>query len=482
MGTISKVRLPDNNEHNIHDSRITTANAHVIPFGKCDSTSTSTVYTATVPGITALEDGTCVYLTNGVVTSASGFTLNINSLGALPCYQTMAAESRVTTVWNKNYTFLFVYNSQRVDGGCWDIYYGYANALATTMRTASMTKPMAAITYRYKILFSSADDKKWVPATTSSSTNATSARTVCQTPINPFGDIRYYTSSSSVAADATPAASTLAMLYTCTLGYSFNRTGAALTLTANAPVYIKCAPQADGSAIIDSDTPYVQALPSTDDSKIYIFLGVAYSETAVEILPYHPVYYYKDSAVRLWTNAASSGGGSAGTLDTTATTAQSPSASESLGGSVTLHKIAKTGTYSDLIGTPTIPTVPTISTDISSDKTSDTKTASPKAVYDDAHPAVGSSQPAGGMLPNVLYNLGTLTGTVTISFASASDANIENEWKFTFDTSSTAPTITWPNAITTWAGNCLSSNVPNIAASKHYEVSVVGGYAIIIEY
>lgn len=50
-------------------------------------------------------------------------------------------------------------------------------------------------------------------------------------------------------------------------------------------------------------------------------------------------------------------------LDTTATTAQSTNASESLSttGSetITLHKIAKTGTYSDLIGKPTIPTVST---------------------------------------------------------------------------------------------------------------------------
>lgn len=46
-------------------------------------------------------------------------------------------------------------------------------------------------------------------------------------------------------------------------------------------------------------------------------------------------------------------------LDTTATTAQSTSSSEAIAGSGTikLHKVAKTGTYSDLIGTPTIPTV-----------------------------------------------------------------------------------------------------------------------------
>lgn len=47
-----------------------------------------------------------------------------------------------------------------------------------------------------------------------------------------------------------------------------------------------------------------------------------------------------------------------GTLNTTATSAQTTSSSESLSGSVTLHKVAKTGTYSDLIGTPAIPHAP----------------------------------------------------------------------------------------------------------------------------
>lgn len=95
-----------------------------IPMGQLDSGSTATVMTATVPGITELRDGVCVWLTNGVVTSASGFTLNINSLGAKPCYSSLAAASRSTTIFNVNYTMLMVYNSTRVDGGCWDIVYG----------------------------------------------------------------------------------------------------------------------------------------------------------------------------------------------------------------------------------------------------------------------------------------------------------------------------------------------------------------------
>jgi hypothetical protein len=105
----------------------TTGNAYrsaSIPMGHLDATSTATVMTATVDGITELRDGVCMWLRNGVITSASGFTLNVNGLGAKPCYSSLAAASRSTTIFNVNYTMLFVYNSTRVDGGCWDIVYG----------------------------------------------------------------------------------------------------------------------------------------------------------------------------------------------------------------------------------------------------------------------------------------------------------------------------------------------------------------------
>lgn len=101
--------------------------------------------------------------------------------------------------------------------------------------------------------------------------------------------------------------------------------------------------------------------------------------------------------------------------------------------------------------------------------------------YSAIHPDIVSSQPAGGMLPNVLYKLGTLTGNVTISFAAASDATIENEYKFTFTAGSTAPTITWPAAITGWAGNCVEDGAPVITGGNYYEVSVMDGIALIAE-
>lgn len=122
MSKISKIALPGIAEpYDIEAYR-----ALSIPFGQVDSTSTDTAYTAQIEGITSLYDGVCVYLKNGVITSnKNGFTLNINGLGAKPVYDTLAAATRSGTVFNVDYTMLFVYNSSRVSGGCWDIFYGY---------------------------------------------------------------------------------------------------------------------------------------------------------------------------------------------------------------------------------------------------------------------------------------------------------------------------------------------------------------------
>ena len=90
------------------------------------------------------------------------------------------------------------------------------------------------------------------------------------------------------------------------------------------------------------------------------------------------------------------------------------------------------------------------------------------------HPAYYSkvaetSNPSGGFLPDVVYSLGTLTGTVTFALAAAVTGNV-NHYFWMFDTGSTAPTVTWPTGIT-WA----DGSAPTVAASKHYEISVLNG-------
>lgn len=86
-----------------------------------------------------------------------------------------------------------------------------------------------------------------------------------------------------------------------------------------------------------------------------------------------------------------------------------------------------------------------------------------------------TSQPQGGFLPDVIYKLGTLTGSVTFAMAAAVTGNA-NHYFWMFDTGSTAPTITWPAGLT-WA----DGSAPTVAASKHYEVSIMNGIAAYLE-
>lgn len=346
---LSSITLPDNNRYDFKTLSI--------PFAKVDTTSTSTKFTATIPGIEEYYDGLTVMLYNGKVTSASGYTLNINNLGAYGTYSNMALgnpvtptdPTRDTTIFNINYAMIFTFYTNIGGDGVngWICYRGYdanTNTLGYQLRTNSTVMTVTDTARYYKLYFTSANGQQWVPASVNSTNNATAARAVNQRPIDPFGRIVYMSASTSFTAGSNLTATSIWDQYVLTLGYSFNRTGEALTLTTKHPVYVKCAPQADGSAIMDADTPFVQALPSTDDGKIYIFLGIATSATQIELYPNHPVYYYKDSAIRLWTNA----------------TAGLTSVDwDDVENKPTFATVATSGSYNDLSNKPTIPTVPT---------------------------------------------------------------------------------------------------------------------------
>jgi len=305
-GTASYAGAPTNNGN---------ANvANAILYGAVDSTSTSTAYTATVAGLDQLVDGTCVMLHNGVVTSAAGFTVNINGLGAKKCYNNMTNATQDTTIFNIAYTMMFVY-AEDLDGGNggWWIYRGYdgnTNTIGYQLRTNSGNKTAADTGYRYRIWLTSADGSKWVPINTSTSTNATSNRSLNTRAIDPFGSIVYRSTNGTCTSGAGLGATGIWQQYTLSIGYSYMASGFSLTFPDS--VYLKCTPNADGSATMNS---IVQALPTTKDGKIYIHLGTAYSATNMELQTEHPVYWHDGTGIRIWTGAEpSSGGGSTVTV------------------------------------------------------------------------------------------------------------------------------------------------------------------------
>lgn len=109
----------------------------------------------------------------------------------------------------------------------------------------------------------------------------------------------------------------------------------------------------------------------------------------------------------------------------------------------------------------------------------ETDTESPSYILNkpDIGTKVITSQPSGGMLPNVMYNLGTLAGDTAFTLATPTDSSILNHYFWTFETGSTAPAITWPADIIEWD----TGSAPTISANKHYEVSALNGVAVVME-
>lgn len=86
-------------------------------------------------------------------------------------------------------------------------------------------------------------------------------------------------------------------------------------------------------------------------------------------------------------------------------------------------------------------------------------------------------QPEDGMLPNVLYTLGTLSGAVTFRLAPALERSYISHWFWTFETGATVPSVTWPDAIVKWNGG----HAPELRHNRHYEISLLGGVAAFME-
>ena len=281
------------------------ARGHIGAFhGTCSTAAATGEKAVTCADFTAsdLVAGAMIVVSFSTANSAAvaDLKLNINGTGAYAIKQnnsgTLSNLSDKSYLKASSYPFIF-------NGSYWICWYDTnTNTIGYTVRTNGLTLPVKTACYRYRICFTSADGTQYIPANASTSTSATASKTVTTEKIDPHGRIIYYSYTTGLAAGGTIGTAYQMEQYNgVTLGYSFNRTNVALTMTANKPVYVKCTPQADGSAIIDGTTPFVQALPTTNDGSIYIFLGVATSATAIEFTLQHPIYYHDGTALRKWT-------------------------------------------------------------------------------------------------------------------------------------------------------------------------------------
>lgn len=153
--------------------------------------------------------------------------------------------------------------------------------------------------YRYQLLFTQ-NEQYLLPANAVNNSQATT-KTLTTESFDPFGDIYYYGSTTTVNADARIGDNTLySMNGIIDLRYSFN-TGT--TLTSQKGVYLVMVPQSDGKVKLHS-TPITQTLPTTEDGLVYKYLGQAYSNYGLQLVQEKPCYCFKNGALRPWTGPA----------------------------------------------------------------------------------------------------------------------------------------------------------------------------------
>lgn len=291
-------------------SNITVPYANVgggVLFGTVDVNSPNVAMTATVPGLTELKDGVVVYIVNDIVGASSGsWTLNVNNLGAKPVHNSKTLTKIASSDFAKNKAFLLIYNSTLVSGGCWIFYigdYSDSDSTAYIMRTTGeyfVTKE----TLYPRVLCFTYSDTEILPSARERSTADNKELTTLD--FNPFGRIYYYSITSVINQGDSIGGVYLYYQINIDFRYAFN-TGS--TLVDAKAVYLKCQPLTNnegkrtGRVKFAEGQPIVQTLPNTEDGFVYIFLGTATSEKNIQFALYHPIYEFKNGALRLWTNS-----------------------------------------------------------------------------------------------------------------------------------------------------------------------------------
>lgn len=238
-----------------------------------------------------------------VAGTSSAATLNLTlpdetTTGNINIYR--QESSTVTTTFAAYCDILMVY-----DGTQWKVN-AYVdtntNTIGYQVRTNSSKYKNGASTsiYRYQLLV---ETEGGLEAFTSTSNKTSATKTQLSPKYILGGDIRYYGAKGEVTSGSEISGSIIWQQYSFDLRYSFNITSTQFVVGDK--VYIKMSKNTDGTlspvySATSGGHPIVNALPTTEDGYVYLFLGMAYSGYQIELFLNHPMYEYKDGKIKLY--------------------------------------------------------------------------------------------------------------------------------------------------------------------------------------
>lgn len=286
MAELKKIKVRNNNQVVTID----------IPSGAIISGETPTAG-GTADKIVTVGDGTyqpqvgdlfAIKFNNG--NSVSAVRLNINGSGLKNLRLGTTNVSTTTFTLGAGATALIYF-----DGTFYQITGSYRTSDSNSYDRMyhNAAKQMGETLYRYKLILEGIDGK-YYPIVTTNQTNAT---VIQKTPTNATlkigGNILCYNTTATVVVDEV-VTNTYSELSTTRMVYSFNQNGG---YQLQRPIYLVGIPQASGGYKLDSNY-YTQDLPTTEDGKIYIQLGIVYAQNGLRLQVENPIYEFKDGKVR----------------------------------------------------------------------------------------------------------------------------------------------------------------------------------------
>ena len=267
-------------------------------YGTCATAAATAAKAVTCADFASgdLKPGAMIFVQFDITNSAAvaDLTLNVNGTGAKNIKQ--VRNNSLSNIPGVGYlladrTYPFYY-----DGTYWCLILDYnLNDPNYRLRTNYYyRKKLKTVCYRYLILLPISDTEA-VPVNAVDRGYGSTSKTLTTESFDPFGSIAYYSYTGTVSAGAKPGNGYVYEGFELIdLRYSFN-TGT--TLTADKPVYIVCVPQSDGMVKLHS-SPIAQDLPTTEDGRYYIYLGMAYDTYRCGFEIHKPVYQFKDGRIR----------------------------------------------------------------------------------------------------------------------------------------------------------------------------------------
>ena len=278
-------------------------------FNATNTNNVAGVWEASIPEISAYEDGQIIaFYPNKIDGVSSGTTFQINSLGAKTVTRPDGNTNAITTHYDGTNLIFLRYVAAD------DYFIVHANYNVTDdyrLRyehhvTANNSAGSGTAWYGYELLMEGIDGK-FYPVTEGGSSGNTNAVSTAELRVG--GVMLIYSSSTNRNANANTGSYSLYEAVRLTTMEFWNNRDSGWA-TAYRPWYIVATINANGNFVLDntSFTSFLtQDLPTSDDGKYYIHGGLmldTYDDYRLQVN--HPIYVYKNGAVREWSGYANS--------------------------------------------------------------------------------------------------------------------------------------------------------------------------------